>query len=94
MEPERFDLILMDCQMPVLDGFEATRRIRAWEAGQPHSPHIAIVAMTANAMAGDREACLSSGMDDYLSKPVKRQDLSEVLGRHLSAVQTTASSPP
>ncbi len=78
-EPDRFSLILMDCQMPTLDGFEATRAIRAWEAEQGHGRHIRVIAMTANAMAGDREDCIAAGMDDYLSKPVSRKALEQVL---------------
>jgi len=73
-----FDAILMDCQMPEMDGYEATRRIRAQE---PPSRRIPIIAMTANAMKGDRERCLDAGMDDYVSKPVSQTALSEVV-RH------------
>jgi len=73
------DVILMDVQMPVLDGLEATRRIRAEEAGTGR--RVAIVAMTANAFTEDREACLAAGMDDYLSKPVRPETLQAALQR-------------
>jgi signal transduction histidine kinase/AmiR/NasT family two-component response regulator len=72
-----FDLILMDVQMPEMDGFEATRRIRELE--EATGGHIPIVAMTAHAMAGDRERCLAAGMDDYVSKPLRKEDLLRVL---------------
>jgi two-component system, sensor histidine kinase and response regulator len=93
-----FDLVLMDCQMPNMDGYEATRRIRAWEESMTpgHTP-LRIVALTANALAGDREACLASGMDDYMAKPISGAKLAELLSRHLpgfSRQQHAAASPP
>jgi CheY-like chemotaxis protein len=78
-----YDLILMDCQMPEMDGYEATRRIRMRE--KP-GEHIRIVAMTANAMKTDRDACLAAGMDDYVSKPISFEALKEALRRGLGEV--------
>lgn len=75
---EQYDVILMDCQMPVLDGYEATRKIRAMEQDAGTKP-IPIIAMTANAMVGDREMVLASGMNDYLSKPYTLVQLSEII---------------
>jgi signal transduction histidine kinase/CheY-like chemotaxis protein len=86
---ERFDLVLMDVQMPEMDGLEATVAIRQKE--QDTGRHIPIIAMTAHAMKGDRERCLESGMDDYLSKPVERNALNTVLKRWGSAGQQNLS---
>ncbi|AWH55002.1 hybrid sensor histidine kinase/response regulator [Stenotrophomonas sp. ESTM1D_MKCIP4_1] len=74
------DVVLMDCQMPVLDGYAATRQWRSEEAAQGQV-RLPIIAMTANAMAGDRERCLQAGMDDYLSKPINRETLHALLQR-------------
>jgi CheY-like chemotaxis protein len=79
---ENFDVVLMDCQMPVMDGYAATVEIRERER-QGSSRHIPIVALTANALQGDREQCLIVGMDDYLSKPFSLDQLSAVLSRHV-----------
>jgi CheY-like chemotaxis protein len=74
---QRFDVVLMDMQMPVMDGLEATRRIRAWEAdsGRDRRVRTPIIAMTANALERDRDACLEAGMDDHIAKPITRQAL-------------------
>ena len=89
----RYDLVFMDCQMPVMDGYQATEQIRRTE---PHGRHTVIVAMTANAMQSDRQRCLDSGMDDYVSKPINKSEIVAVLKRHLpaSAPPTHRAPPP
>ena len=84
-----FDLVFMDCQMPRVDGFTATRMIRAREASHAVG-HLPIVALTANAVAGDRQLCLQAGMDDYISKPFDARQLREVLQRWLPGKMTAA----
>jgi len=83
-----YALVFMDCQMPVMDGYQATEQIRRTE---PPGRHTIIVAMTANAMQTDRERCIESGMDDYVSKPINKSEVVAVLKRHLpaSALQPT-----
>jgi CheY-like chemotaxis protein len=87
---EKFDLILMDCQLPEIDGFEATQRIRQHEKARA-LPRVPIIALTANAIRGDRERCLDAGMDDYLAKPFRRADLQQALRHWLIAPATTGN---
>ena len=81
-EREPFDLILMDVQMPEMDGFAATKAIRAKESAA--NTHVPIVALTAHAMKGDRERCLAAGMDAYVSKPIRAAEFFEIIARLLS----------
>jgi CheY-like chemotaxis protein/two-component sensor histidine kinase len=78
LEHTGYDVVLMDCQMPEIDGYQATREIRRREADRPHVP---IIAMTANAIDGDRQTCIAAGMDDYIAKPVELAVLASVLER-------------
>ena len=89
VKSEVFDVVFMDCEMPEMDGFEATRRIREWEEAGGRRP-LPIIAMTANAMAGDRERCLQAGMTDYVSKPISKADLRAAIERSAAMPGMTA----
>lgn len=88
---DTFDAILMDVQMPVLDGYAATRQIREWERVQQRTP-LPIIALTAGAFPEDRERCLAAGMDDYLSKPVDKQQLLQMLAHWLHATPVSSAA--
>ncbi len=81
-QENHYDMVLMDCQMPLMDGFEATARIRAMDEPTCRIP---IIALTAQAMKGDKKRCLTCGMDDYLSKPIERQDLIDLINKYTSS---------
>ncbi len=90
LEKDSFDLVLMDVQMPEMDGFEATAAIR--EKEKTAGNHLPVIAMTAHAMTGDRERCLQAGMDDYLTKLIRPQELTELLARYSPAGSTETST--
>ncbi len=79
IQEKNYDIVLMDCQMPVMDGYQTTERIREWEAEEKHT---VIIAMTANAMEGDREKCIQAGMDEYISKPIDFDRLFELIRKY------------
>lgn len=87
-----YDLVLMDCQMPGMDGYEATRRLRAGEAGEVHQ-FISVIAMTANAMHGDREKCLAAGMNDYLKKPIDPDLLQSAISKWIGTSRVAKLEP-
>ncbi len=89
---QHYDAILMDCRMPVMDGFEATAAIRKAESGTDR--HLPIIALTASAMDADRERCLASGMDAFLTKPIKQGDLVEMLDRWVLREPEAAPATP
>lgn len=91
VQHRQYNLILMDVHMPVMDGFEATTQIRLLERPEQHTP---IIAMTANAMKGDRERCLAAGMDDYLSKPIRSDEFQEKLNRWAQVQSAVLNLPP
>ncbi|MET0266364.1 MAG: response regulator, partial [Duganella sp.] len=88
-----FDLVLMDCQMPVMDGFAATTEIRRHELQQGRARSLPIIAITANALQGDRESCLAAGMDDYLSKPFTQQALGQTIARWINLPRVSPLTP-
>ncbi len=92
LEKQPFDVVLMDVQMPGMDGFEATEAIRVQE--QATGAHIPIIAMTAHVMQGDRERCLEAGMDDYVSKPIHSEELFQTIARLVPNVTNVAPQPP
>ena len=91
---EPYDVILMDCQMPEMEGYETTRRIREYETSGPQPPAhpVHIIALTADALESDRERCLAAGMNDYLSKPLSRGELAAALQRVVPASDACSAS--
>ena len=90
---KQYDLVLMDCQMPEMDGYDATQAIRKWEKEQGNPQPLTIIALTAHAMTGDREACMAAGMNDYLAKPYTLEQLDSLLKRHIGAQGKGEAAP-
>ena len=86
LQESSFDAVLMDCQMPEMDGYEATRRLRFHEGT---SPKTIVIALTANTCPGHRDACLAAGMNDYLNKPITKEELAQILDRWLPYIRGT-----
>ena len=91
LEQDEFDLVLMDIDMPIMDGLAATRAIRELERGGAIQGNPVIIALTANAIGGDRDACLAAGMNEHMSKPLRSKRLQEMLGSY-RAMQKQASN--
>jgi two-component system sensor histidine kinase/response regulator len=89
LQAESFDLVLMDVQMPEMDGFAATLEIRKSEQGT--NRHVPVIAMTAHAMKGDRESCMEAGMDGYIAKPINRVELQQVIEAAMKAADAVSA---
>jgi CheY-like chemotaxis protein/HPt (histidine-containing phosphotransfer) domain-containing protein len=94
LDSAAYDVILMDCQMPEMDGYEAARRIREREQSRTPPGHVPIIAITANAMQGDRDRCLAAGMDDYITKPIRPETLKSTLERWVPSYRPVQPADP
>jgi two-component system, sensor histidine kinase and response regulator len=93
LSKDRFDLVLMDVQMPEMDGLQATVALREKEMEKGDGFHQPVIALTAHAMKGDQERCLAAGMDGYLTKPIGPQQLDEVLEKYMSLLRESPNAP-